>query len=46
MIAGAGFERVEVAVKGQSRDLVEDWSLGSGAADVVTSALIEAVKPA
>ena len=46
MIAEAGFERVEVAVKGQSRDLVEDWSPGSGAADVVASALIEAVKPA
>jgi arsenite methyltransferase len=46
MIAEAGFERVNVAVKAQSRELVEDWSPGSGAADVVASALIEAVKPA
>jgi SAM-dependent methyltransferase len=46
MIAEAGFERVKVAVKEQSRALVEDWSPGSGAADVVASALIEAVKPA
>ena len=46
MIAEAGFERVSVAVKAQSRELVEDWSPGTGAADVVASALIEAVKPA
>jgi arsenite methyltransferase len=45
MIAEAGFERVTVAVKGQSRDLVEGWSPGTGAANVVASALIEAVKP-
>jgi len=42
----AGFERVRVAVKVQSRELVEDWSPGTGAANVVASALIEAVKPA
>jgi SAM-dependent methyltransferase len=46
MIAEAGFERVEVAIKAQSRELVEDWSPGRGAAEVVASALIEAVKPA
>ena len=46
MIAQAGFERVSVAVKAQSRELVEDWSPGTGAANVVASALIEAVKPA
>jgi SAM-dependent methyltransferase len=45
MIAEAGFERVSVAVRAQSRELVEDWSPGSGAADVVAAALIEAVKP-
>jgi hypothetical protein len=45
-IAEAGFERVRVAVKAQSRELVEDWSPGTGAAKVVASALIEAVKPA
>lgn len=46
MIAEAGFERVRVAVEVQSRELVEDWSPGTGAANVVASALIEAVKPA
>jgi SAM-dependent methyltransferase len=46
MLAEAGFERITITVQGQSRELVEDWSPGSGAADVVASALIEAVKPA
>ena len=46
MIAHAGFERVRVAVKVQGRELVEDWSPGTGAANVVASAVIEAVKPA
>lgn len=46
MIEEAGFERVSVSVQTQSRDLVEDWSPGTGAAQVVASALIEAVKPA
>jgi SAM-dependent methyltransferase len=45
MIAVAGFERVRVRVQAQSRELVEDWSPGSGAEQVVASALIEAVKP-
>jgi len=46
MIADVGFERVRVTVQAQGRDLVEDWSPGSGASQVVASALIEAVKPA
>jgi SAM-dependent methyltransferase len=46
MIEEAGFERVSVAVKARSRELVEDWRPGTGAANVVASALIEAVKPA
>ena len=46
MIADAGFGDVKVTVKAQSRDLVEDWSPGTGAASVVASALIEAIKPA
>ena len=44
MIAGAGFQQVRVSVQAQSRELVEDWSPGSGAEQVVASALIEAVK--
>jgi arsenite methyltransferase len=46
MIAQAGFEQVRVRVQAQSRELVEEWSPGSGAEQVVASALIEAVKPA
>ena len=46
MIAEAGFEHVKVTVKADSHDLVEEWSPGSGAANVVASALIEGTKPA
>jgi hypothetical protein len=46
MIAEAGFADVTIAVRTQSRDLVEEWSPETGAANVVASALIEAVKPA
>lgn len=46
MIADAGFRQVRVTVQAQSRALVEDWSPGTGADQVVASALIEAVKPA
>lgn len=46
MIAEAGFEQVKVTVKAHSHDLVEEWSPGTGAANVVASALIEATRPA
>ena len=46
MIANAGFERVHVTVQAQSRELVDDWSPGTGAGQAVASALIEAGKPA
>jgi ubiquinone/menaquinone biosynthesis C-methylase UbiE len=46
MIADAGFQHVRITVQAQSDDLVEDWSPGTGAGQVVASALIEAVKPA
>jgi len=46
MIADAGFERIHVTVQAQSRELVDDWSPGTGAGQAVASALIEAVKPA
>jgi arsenite methyltransferase len=46
MIADAGFQHVRITLQAQSRELVEDWSPGSGAGQVVASALIEAVKPA
>ncbi len=46
LIADAGFQQVRVTVQGQSREFVEEWSPGSGAEQVVASALIEAVKAA
>lgn len=46
IIADAGFQQVRVTVQASSRDLLEDWSPGAGAGQVVASALIEAVKPA
>jgi arsenite methyltransferase len=45
-LAAAGFQHVRVRVQGHSREMVEDWSPGTGAGQVVASALIEAVKPA
>jgi SAM-dependent methyltransferase len=44
-IAAAGFADVRVAIQAGSRDLIEGWSPGSGAGQVVASAMIEAVKP-
>lgn len=46
MIADAGFQQVRVTVQARSREFVEEWSPGSGAVQVVASALIEAVKAA
>jgi len=46
MLTAAGFEHVSISLQGYSRAMVDGWSPGSGAADVIASALIEAVKPA
>ena len=46
MLAEAGFEHVKVTVNAHSHDLVEEWSPGTGTANVVASALIEGTKPA
>ena len=45
MVAAAGFQQIRVTVQAQSREFVEEWSPGSGAGQVVASALIGAVKP-
>ncbi len=45
MIEDAGFEEVRVTVQRGSGALADDWSPGTGAGQVVASALIEAVKP-
>jgi len=41
----AGFERVRVDVREESREFIRDWMPGSGVEDYVASATIEAVKP-
>jgi SAM-dependent methyltransferase len=46
VIAQAGFTNVRVNVREASRVLVEAWSPGTGADQVVASAAIEAIKPA
>jgi arsenite methyltransferase len=46
LIADTGFQRVHVTVQARSRELVDDWSPGTGAGHAVAPVLIEAVKPA
>jgi arsenite methyltransferase len=41
----AGFERVRVSVKPESREFISQWLPGSGFENYVASATIEAVKP-
>lgn len=45
LLRDAGFERVRVAVKEESRAFIKDWLPGSGVEDYVASATIEAVRP-
>jgi SAM-dependent methyltransferase len=45
LLREAGFEKVRVQVKEESREFIRDWIPGSKAEDYVASATIEAVKP-
>ncbi len=41
----AGFEKISIAPKDESRDFIRDWAPGRGVEAYVVSACIEAVKP-
>jgi SAM-dependent methyltransferase len=45
MLKAAGFERVSIAPKDESRAFIRDWAPGKKIEDFVVSASIEAVKP-
>jgi predicted methyltransferase len=45
MLKAAGFQRIRVAPKDQSKTFIRDWALGTAVTDYVVSATIEAIKP-
>ncbi|HXI04314.1 MAG TPA: arsenite methyltransferase [Candidatus Saccharimonadales bacterium] len=46
LLASAGFEKIRISPKDESREFVREWSPDLDASDFVLSASIEAVKPA
>jgi hypothetical protein len=44
MLSRAGFERIQIKSKAESRAFIRDWMPGSKIEDYVVSATIEAVK--
>jgi len=45
MLEYAGFERIRITPKDESREFIKDWAPGRGVEDYVLSAYIEAYKP-
>ena len=45
LLADAGFVRINIAPKAESRSFVKDWAPGTGIEEFILSATIEAVKP-
>ncbi|MEW6602677.1 MAG: arsenite methyltransferase, partial [Nitrospirota bacterium] len=45
MLDGAGFEKIRIKPKAESKSFIRDWMPGSKIEDYVVSATIEAVKP-
>jgi hypothetical protein len=46
MLVQTGFTAIRIAPKGESRDVIRDWTPDGAGAGQVLSASIEAVKPA
>jgi hypothetical protein len=46
MLEEAGFERIHITPREESRRIVKEWLPDSGVEDYVVSAMIEAVRPA
>ena len=46
MLQSAGFEKIRIGLREESRELIKTWAPGHKAEDYVISAFIEAVKPA
>ena len=45
MMRAAGFEKILIQPKDESKEFIKDWAPGSNVTDYVVSATIEAVKP-
>lgn len=45
MLQGAGFEKIRISLRQESRELIKTWAPGHKVEDYVVSAFIEAVKP-
>jgi len=45
LLRDAGFERISITPKDESRAFIKDWAPGRGVEDYVVSAYIDAVKP-
>ncbi len=45
MLATAGFTRIAIQPKDQSREFIRDWAPGRGVEDYLVAATIEAIKP-
>ena len=45
MLGEAGFQKVRIAPKGESRAFIREWAPGNPLLDYVVSATIEATKP-
>jgi len=45
MLAVAGFQKIKIQSKDESREFIKDWIPGTSVEDYIVSAVIEAVKP-